>query len=321
MDMPPSEVSSTQTDIHERFEQWLNTDDSQESEEPIEAEGENETEEQTEAQPLEDSGQEQTENAEAKDSEETDFTTLTIDGEEIQLPKEVAEKVTTIQKRLEADHTRKTQEAADMKRQAIALQQNVQQEAQFQQQNINLLSKLQSVTERLQEYEQVNWVELAETDFGTYNKHKEMRDQLRGAYQQLSHELENRGKFMQQQATIDHQKRWQFCVDTVKSVIPNYDVAMDEKMVNTAKRLSTKYKLPFDAEALSRNYDPVVWIGLSELAKYYDLLDKRPEVQKRVAAAPKMNTGQKPQKQNQSRESKIRALLKAGRIRDAAELE
>ncbi len=307
---PVQEVSA---DIHERFDNWLSADEPTE-----EAEGDDE---QTEIEAKETESENDQPEAEDEDEDSgDDLEVLTIDGEEIALPKEVAEKVTKIQKRLEADYTRKTQEAAEMRKSAEQLQQRVQQDASFNQQNTDLLVEWKSLDMQIKEYDGVDWAALAEQDIGTYSKHKELRDSLRLRQQQVGQEFGNRQQFIESQKAEEHKKQLEYTIATVRKAIPTYDKATDDKAVQTAVKLGEKYGIKVDPQLLSQTRDPLVWIGLVELSKYMDIVDKRPTTNKQVTSAPKTTKSvantQKPSQQ--SRDQKIQKLLSQGRIREAA---
>ena len=307
---PVQEVSA---DIHERFDNWLSADEPTE-----EAEGDDE---QTEIEAKETESENDQPEAEDEDEDSgDDLEVLTIDGEEIALPKEVAEKVTKIQKRLEADYTRKTQEAAEMRKSAEQLQQRVQQDAAFNQQNTDLLVEWKSLDMQIKEYDEVDWAALAEQDIGAYSKHKEIRDNLRLQQQKVGQEFGNRQQFIESQKAEEHKKQLEYTIATVRKAIPTYDKATDDKAVQTAVKLGEKYGIKVDPQLLSQTRDPLVWIGLVELSKYMDIVDKRPATNKQVASAPKITKSvantQKPSQQ--SRDQKIQKLLSQGRIREAA---
>jgi hypothetical protein len=315
MDMQPSEVSGG--DIHERLESWLNSPEEPATEESADIA---ETGTQDQAQPETLEAEEPEGQAEAGGETDAESTVVEVDGEEFDLPKEVAEKVATVKKRMEADYTRKTQEAAELKRSAVAMQQTLQQQATFQQQNMADLVEYKTVVNQLKEYDKVDWAALAETDIIAFNKHREVRDQLRYQAQQMGDEFGQKFQHTQAQQVQAINQARKSCIETVQNAIPEYDSALDQKAVKAAERLAKKFKLPFDATVLSQSTDPLTWIGLTELAKYYDILDKSGNVKKQVAEAPKLSVKAKPQTQQSNRESKRRELLKAGRIREAAAL-
>lgn len=313
---PTAEVS---TDVNERFENWLQSDEPADEAEAVEGEEVESEQADTESEVVESDEDQPDAEEEEEDSEDE---TLTIDGEEVTLPKDVAEKVTKIQKRLEADYTRKTQEAAEMRKSAEALNQRVQQDAVFHQQNTDLMVEWKSIDMQLKEYDSVDWAALAEQDIGTYSKHKEIRDGLRAKQQQVGQEFQSRQQFVEQQQAEQSKQQLEYTISTVKRAIPTYDKAMDDKAVQTAIKLGEKYGVKVDPQLLSQTRDPLVWIGLVELSKYMDIVAKRPATNKQVAAAPKpAKPTAKPQKSSQqSREQKIQKLLSQGRIREAAQI-
>lgn len=314
-EMQPVVKEVSELSIDDRLEAWLHSDDEVvEGEEVVDseqAEAETAVVESDEDQPTEE---------EAEDSED-DNQTLTIDGEEVSLPKDVAEKVTKVQKRLEADYTRKTQEAAEMRKSAEQLKERVEQDATFYQQTTDLLVQGKSIELQLKEYENVDWPALAEQDIGAYSKHKEIRDGLRVQLQVVGQEFSQRQAAITEQQATEENQRHARTVETVTKAIPDYFEKYDKKVIGVAEALATKYGLKIDQDQLKKlSRDPFVVLGLVEISKYHDLLAKRPESVKKVAAVP-AKVGAKPQKSStQSRDIKIKSLLAAGRIREAAEL-
>lgn len=304
---PSQEVSA---DVNERFESWLNAPE--EGAEEVAVEAEVDVEQAAEGIETEDS-QEQ---SEVVDEADDSHTTLNIEGIEVSLPKDVAEKVTTIQKRLEADYTRKTQDAAELRRGAEQFQKTAQANANFQQQNVHLLVELKAAETQLKEYEQIDWGSLAEQDIGAYSKHKEIRDSLRQKHQQLYGDLNSRMAQVEQADADEKRQIWENTVAVVKKAIPSYNEETDKKSVATAIKLGEKYGIKIDVDQLSKNVDPLIWIGLFELSKYMDIVAKRPETNKQVAAT--IKTSKPPVKLAHA--ETIQKLLSQGRIREASQL-
>lgn len=318
---PTAEVSTT--DVHERFETWLNSEDEPASDEPEAVEGEAVESEQAEDVPeSEESDEDQTDDEEEAEDSEDEVETLTLDGEEVTLPKDVAQKVTTIKKRLEADYTRKTQEAAEMRKSAEALQQRVQQDVEFHQQNTDLLVEWQTIDSQLKDYDGVDWAALAEQDISAYSKHKEIRDGLRLKQQQVGSEFQQRQQFIEHQKAEETKQRLAKTVETVTHAIPDYFEKYDNKVTAVAEGLAAKYGMTLDKAQLKQlSQDPLVVLGLVELSKYQDLTAKRPATTNKVASAPPPpKVSVKSQKSSQSREAKIQKLLSQGRIREASQL-
>lgn len=299
------------TDVHDRFDSWLKEPETEGVDKP--------TDEQADDVEI---AEDSTETPEGDDDEadsEDDFETLNIDGEEVTLPKDVAAKVTTIKKRLEADYTRKTQDAAEMRRGAEQYQQQVQKQAVFQQENTELLVNWQTTANQLKDYENVDWATLAEQDIGAYSRHKEIRDSLRARQQEIAGDFQQRQQAAEQQQADNVKHQWQTTVDTVKRAIPEYDEQMDKKAVATAVKLGEKYGIKVDPATLGQTLDPLVWFGLVELSKYLDIVDKRPVTQKQVVAK-LTKPGLPPKSSQQNQADKIRGLLAKGRLREAAQI-
>lgn len=259
--------------------------------------------------------------SEEEEGEESDGEKLVIDGEEFVVPKELAplaEKLKGLENSLRADHTRKTQEAAEIRKAATQFHEQTQQVAAFQTENIGYLAQLQSLQSDLQAYENVDWAALAEQDIAAYSKHKEIRDGLREKAHQINSELENRQRFMaekeQQEAKENHAKT----VEAVKRAVPEYFEKYDNRVVKTVENLATKYGFTVDHAQLKRlSLDPLVVLGLVELSKYQDLVAKRPEVSKRIAAAPKMVKAVPAAAKPRNQEA-LKRLKQRGRVEDLA---
>lgn len=256
---------------------------------------------------------------EEEEAEDSTGEKLVIDGEEFEVPQElrpVAEKLKGLEKSLRADHTRKTQEAAEVRKAAQNFYQQTQQQAQFQQQNIDLLAAMHAAQNELAGYEGVDWATLAETDIAAYSKHKEIRDGLREKAYRINTELAQRQQAMaQQEQDAIQQKRVQ-TIETVRRAIPTYDEATDQKAVRAAVKLGEKYGIKVDGEYLRSVLDPLVWIGLVELSKYQDLQSRKPEISKKVAEAPRMKPvapAAKPRTQEAAKR-----LKQTGRVEDLA---
>ena len=308
------QATEVSADINERFESWLSKPEEvteEVTEEKVKVEVE-QAEEVTTEEPEEGNAEEET----TEDSDDGNET-LNIEGIDVVLPREVAEKVTTIQKRLAADYTKKTQEAAEMRKSAEASHEQLKVDAAFQQQNTDMLVQFQSTANQLKEYDGVDWGVLAEQDIGQYSKHKEIRDSLRLKQNEIHGELNARYDQALKREAQAYQQRWETTVSQVKKAIPSYDESMDKRAVETAVKLGEKYGVKVDPQNLSRNLDPLVWIGLVELSKYLDIVEKRPATNKQVAA--KIGNSAKPQ-QSSERSKQIHKLLSQGRVREAAQL-
>jgi hypothetical protein len=92
----------------------------------------------------------------AEDSEEED---VEFEGKQYRVPKELKDALLR-----QSDYTRKTQEAAEIRKQAEAYAQRVQVQEQFQRENITALAKIHAIDEQLSAFANLNWNELADAD-------------------------------------------------------------------------------------------------------------------------------------------------------------
>lgn len=285
-----------------------------------EIESEEEVTEQDDQEPESSEEAEQAESEEEEGEESDSGEKLVIDGEEFEVPAELAPlaaKLKGLESSLRADHTRKTQEAAEIRKAATNFYQHTQQQAAFQTENIGYLANLTATQDELKQYDNVDWATLAETDIVAYSKHKEIRDGLREKAYRINTELAQRQAFQAQQDEQSRSQKWQATVDTVKRAIPSYDQATDAKAVKAAQALGEKYGIKVDGEQLRQMLDPLVWLGLVELSKYQDLQAKRPEISKRVAEAPRMKKPVAPAAKPRHQEA-IKRLKQSGRVEDLA---
>lgn len=304
----------TEMSVHDLADSLGNDDESPEIESEEEVTEQDEQGTETEAEP--DEGESGEEEGEESDSGEK----LVIDGEEFEVPKELAplaEKLKGLESSLRADHTRKTQEAAEIRKAATTFYEQTKQAAAFQTENVGYLASLVATQNELATYENVDWATLAETDIVAYSKHKEIRDGLREKAYKLNTELAQRQSQAQQQEEQERHQKWQNTVETVRKAIPNYDQTTDAKAVKAAQALGEKYGIKVDGEQLRQMLDPLVWIGLVELSKYQELVAKRPEISKRVAEAPRMNKPVAPAAKPRHQEATKR-LKQSGRVEDLA---
>lgn len=304
---PAGEVA--ETDNISRLDNFLDGDGIPEEEEEVEIE------ERTEEDESEESEEDEPEEEESTDSVE-------VDGKIIDLPPgtpaEVVEQVQAAiaekEKALTADYTRKTQEAAEIRKFAEEQQKSVQQLAQFNQQHIQELAQYHALTDQLKQYDEVDWSALADADPMAYMKHRDQRAELRDSVNRMGQELG--AKFQQAQAveTQRAQQVYKYTVDTLYEKIPNYGPETDKKLVNTAVEMGNRYGMKIDIAALQKMHDPFIWLGLHEISKLQDLMKngaKDKIVQKKPGKFVKPGV-----KSNQTTESERRAretLKKTGK--------
>lgn len=256
-----------------------------------------------------------------EEGEESDGEKLVIDGEEFVVPKELAplaEKLKGLENSLRADHTRKTQEAAEIRKAAIQEREYVQQVAAFQTENIGYLAQLQSVQTELSAYDNVDWAALKLQDKELYRDHRETYQDLVNQSRALNNELENRQRYMAEKEQQEMLEAKAKTVEAVKRAVPDYFDKYDNKVIKTVESLASKYGHTVDHAKLKQmSLDPLVVLALVELSKYQDLIAKRPEVSKRIAEAPKV-AKVTPSTAKPRNQEALKRLKTRGRVEDLA---
>lgn len=320
-EMTPASSGEVSGDINDRFEAWLNASDDEPQEDIAEEAVEGEVEQLAEDGSNDPSINE--DNQEEQSEEDSGTVKLVIGGKEVDVPNEIASVVEEMRVSLEADHTRKTQEAAEIRKQAQVMQQQLVQETEFYRQNIEVAADLRALQKRLAEYDNVDWGALAEQDLVLYTRHKEKRDGMREELHALERDISARVEAVKQHQSQKLTQDIAATAEIVQRAIPDYMQKYDSRVVSAAEELAAKYGMKIDRAKLTEMAcDPVVVLGLVELVKYQDLLKSKPNVTKKVANTPvaQFNGNKSVKKQSQQNDSKMRSLLKAGRLREAAEL-
>lgn len=305
-------------EVETRLGDVLGIDDDPEEigeDEEVEGAPEGEDDERTE-----DDDSEEPEEGDSEDDEATD--SVEVDGKIIDLPPgtpaEVVEQVQAAiaekERALKADYTRKTQEAAEMRKFVEAKHTEVQQREQFNQTHIKEIAELHALHNQLQEYEGVDWNALADSDPVAFMKHQHQRAELREAVGQMQHALNGQLYEMQAQEKAQAAEVYNFTVQTLHDKIPNYGPEVDQKLVATAKAMGERYGIPVSVEKLQKMHDPLVWLGLHEVARLQELMskgakDKRVPPPATKFVKPGIKTNKTTESERQAREN----LRKTGR--------
>jgi hypothetical protein len=122
---------------------------------------------------------------------ESDLEELDYNGNRYKVPKELAPLIAKADS-MQADYTRKTQEAAEMRRAAEARFAEVQNEAEINHEMINEISQLNSVTSRLSQYQSVNWQQWQAQDPQAAQAGMAEMMQLQNAHNELRGNVDSR---------------------------------------------------------------------------------------------------------------------------------
>jgi len=213
-----------------------------------------------------------------------------------------------------ADYTRKTQEAAEMRKGAEAFQTEVQQQAQFNAQHLEGLASLQSMTAQLKQYADVDWALLEYQDPEGFKEHKYQRASLQASHEKLHAELSGKLQEHHAQSKAKAAEVYNYTVNTLREKIPNYGPEVDTSLVKAAVDMGKRYGIEVSVEKLRNMHDPLVWLGLHEVARLQELMTKGAQ-DKRIPPKPTKHVtpGVKTTKTTESERKAREHLKKTGK--------
>ena len=281
MEQQATEAQEAVADVSDRLDNLLNepVEEEETQTEQKELAGEDEG---TEVEAQEESDEEEPVEVEATDS-------IEVDGQVIDLPEgtpqEVIEAVTTAitekERSLKSDYTQKTQEAAEMRKAAIAHYEQVQQQAVFQQEHIEAVSQLQNMATQLKEFEAINWDALADKDPVAFLKYQHQRTELREGHAKLSQQLNARANSVAQQQAHQLNETVQKGQEVLANDIPGWGAEYAAKINGFGQKA-----YGFTADELGNIYDPRMVKVLNDAFKYQQLKTKGVK-SKQLKAVPK----------------------------------
>lgn len=281
MEQQATEAQEAVADVSDRLDNLLNepVEEEETQTEQKELAGEDEG---TEVEAQEESDEEEPVEVEATDS-------IEVDGQVIDLPEgtpqEVIEAVTTAitekERSLKSDYTQKTQEAAEMRKAAIAHYEQVQQQAVFQQEHIEAVSQLQNMATQLKEFEAINWDALADKDPVAFLKYQHQRTELREGHAKLSQQLNTRANSAAQQQAHQLNETVQKGQEVLANDIPGWGAEYAAKINGFGQKA-----YGFTADELGNIYDPRMVKVLNDAFKYQQLKTKGVK-SKQLKAVPK----------------------------------
>jgi len=249
---------------------------------------------------------------EAEQQDEPTYT-VTIDGKEVEVP--LSELKNGYQR--QSDYTRKTMEAAELRKQAEAETMRAHQERQAYAAN---LQRMQVQLEgALQEQQQIDWQKLLESDPVEYLKQQHLFQQRQAAYQQnLAHQnqLMAMAKAEQEQA---HQRHLANQYETLLNKLPEWK---DEKKLTAEKTALREYLVQegFDTNEVSSISDARAVVLARKAMLYDQMISKASAAAKKVQNLPtKMERSGTGQSQSlDKRGAAFQRLSKSGKVEDAA---
>ena len=275
----------------------------------VEAEAEEPTDVEEEVEDSEDEEPETEDEVEDEDSDEEQpvkSVKLKVNGEEIDKP--LDEVVALAQQGL--DYTKKTQEVAEQRKQLETFAQELkQQESIFaeQAQLNNLLiedvAKITNLDQQLNQYKDVDWQKLTDSDFVEAQKLFMQYNQL----QQQRNELTSQFETKRQEALSKHQAliadKVQKGKEQLSKEIPNWSPETTQEVISFGKELG------FTDNELNSIIDPRHVKTLYYAGQWLKLQNKRPVIKKKVSSA-------KPVVKPSSKDTKSMANSNSKKIRD-----
>ena len=307
---PETEESAPTEDVEESTEE---TQDEPLEEDVLEEEAEEESEEESEEEELD----------EDESEEEPDVYVVKVDGEELEVSLDELVKGYSRQ----SDYTRKTQELASQRDEMTQLQQQwaseISQAQAERQQYIDALGQfVQNSMAGLEQFSNVNWEQLRETDpIAFVTKKEEYRDAQESVRQAQAQQQIEAGK---QQQEVARMRQLAVQEEHAKLVAAVPEWNEPEKRNQMASELSTyAVEQGFSKEELKQLIDHRSLIVLMKAQKY-DALQKSDVKAKKLKNKPKVvRSGKGSTKKSDAKSKRIasmKRLKQTGRAEDAASL-
>jgi hypothetical protein len=234
----------------------------------------------------------------------------TDEGEKYQVPAKLKDAFLR-----QRDYTQKTQEIAELRRQASVAAQHQQVVAQFQQAVSGEQSELAQVHGDLAKYKALDWQAL---DVETYIRAKHQMDTLKERAGEIEQSIGRKAQAFQQWRGRQVQEVSQAGANYLKQAIPNWNADAQADARRQAAELGYS-----DAET-AEVYDPRFVRALWKAAQFDKLQAGKPAAVERAKAAPPIIKPGASQGANVARESQYKKqreqLRKSGDYRDAAKL-
>ena len=289
--MDEIDQSAPEVEVNDRMLKFLGGDEEEEKEveDPDEEEVETESEEVAAAEP------------------EEEFIDLVVNGEQVKKTKsEVSE---LAQKGL--DYTQKTQQLAEQRRQAQAEINAKAEEFKMREAVIEHLAEAKSLETQLKQYQGVDWNALVDSDPIQAMKLDRQYRELQSAYSQKVNDIQAAQQNISAQQQHFTQELLQREKQSMIEAIPDWKDAEKSKTERAEIKASLQ-KAGFTPEEIENLSDHRSVVIARKAMLYDQMMSKKPEVQKRVAEAPKPVKPGSTQQRNQKGDAynKIRDQLK-----------
>lgn len=265
METNPSEVSTSPEDRLAAAFEKAGYDGPPEKEEPDEPD---------DSQEVEASEEESSESSEVTDEVTDDAEEVEYEGKAYKLPKELKDALLRQQ-----DYTRKTQEVAEKRRAIEEQSASVEFREKFQQAHFAKAVEAQSLQSQLQQYSQVNWAELAESNPSQYLQLDRQHRQLQEAYGRINADIQQLGNQFVQKIQQDKQKAQARCIEELRRDFKDFGPELLKNLDETGKSFG------FSGEELSEIADPRMIRVLHAAWQFNRLQSGKSLVDKKVSEA------------------------------------
>jgi len=250
--------------------------------------------------------------AEQPESQEPEMFTVKIDGKEIQVPKD--EVIAGYQR--QQDSTRKTMEAAELRKQSQAeLDQARQERSQYAE---NLTRMKHQLEGALQEQQQIDWNALLERDPVEFMRQKHLSDQRQAALSQVNQQqqaLQAQAQAEKQTQYTEHINRQR---DELLAKVPEWkDEGKRKADVAAIKEYLTKEG--YTAAEIENVSDHRAILNVRKAMLYDKMIAQAREASKKVAATPQRveRPGTADSGTIDKRGAAFQRLSRSGRVEDA----
>lgn len=215
--------------------------------------------------------------AEAQPEETDDSEEVEYEGKSYKLPKELKDALLRQQ-----DYTKKTQDVAEKRRTVEEQAQQVEMRAQFQAAHFAKAVEAQSLQTQLQQYAQVKWAELAESNPAQYLQLDRQHRELQEAANRVNADIQHLAVQFQAEVQQSKQQAQARCIEELRKEFKDFGPTLLKSLDETGKSFG------FSGEELSNVTDPRIIRVLHAAAQYQKLQGSKSLIAKKVQDAKPM---------------------------------
>lgn len=232
---------------------------------------------------------------------------IDFDGKKLDIPQGtppvLVQAIQSMAADLKADYTRKTQEVAEIRKASDARLDAIQKQEALFSANAPKVAELQSLQNRIQQFEQLDWNSLAESDPAQATK-------LHIAYQALQREAG--GKYRELQAAESERQQLSATAQAKALEIARAELAKRLPKLNDATKrgiAETAQAYGWTADELTNVTDPRLVEALHDAMQWRKLQAEKPKALQRVADAPRVLRpgAAAPHKPNQAARDRVKS--------------